>query len=148
MAIFRILRKLYSAISTSSIPQNDKQAALDLPKSSSKPGVVPNSPSNSLVSQTKNLIENKKIGNQMAKQRMILQRQNMINQKSQAELAAKSKRDQEKRVTEAQKIEETRNNNQNKLQVSLNNNRPDMGKVMPAGLVKNKTIPSETKSVK
>jgi hypothetical protein len=145
MAVYRITRKLFnSPVSISSIQQTNKQSTPGVSNNSSnKPGVLPNSP----ISQQKELNDAKRMNHQMQIERSRVQRQNMILQKSRYEMSEKSKQNREKEIREAQKIEETKANNQNKLQVSLNNNRPDQGKVMPANLVKGKTVPTDTKSV-
>lgn len=142
MATYRVLRKLCSI----SVPQ---KSPLEVPKSSKQPGVVPSSPNGNQLSQLKNLNEARKMQNQMTLSRMKTQRQDMINQRARMELLGKERKEQNKQIIESQKIEEAKTNNQNKLQVSINKaNRPDLGKVMPANLVKGRTSPTDTKSVK
>ena len=142
MASYRVLRKLYSI----NVPQESPN---EVPKSSNKPGVVPSTVSGSQASQMKNLSESRRMQNQLVLSNMKTKRQDMINQKARMELLGKERKEQNKQIIESQKVEQERTNNQNKLQVSINRqNRPDLGKVMPANLVKTRTTPSETKSVK
>ena len=151
MAKYRIKRRIYSETqSISSVQQNNLQKSPTFPRSSSKPAEVPAQPaSKSARSQFEQLNENKKMQNQMTLGRMKLSRQDKILQNTRMKMESKEKSDLRKLISNSQKIENEKTNNQNKLQVSLNNsNRPDMGKVMPANLVKGKTIPTETKSVR
>lgn len=150
MAVYRIFRKLYTnPVSTSSIQQTNKQDSPGLLRSNNKPGVLPSSPVKSdPITQQKEMNSSKMMNQKMQLARLRLQKQDKALQKSALIESEKTKREQSRQIQEAQKIEETKANNQNKLQVSLNNNRPDQGKVMPANLVKGKTVPTDTKSVK